>query len=1087
MAAGTGTLKQESKYTPRLFPVVVDQIAASEPEYPYIYQPKSSQLEDGWSPISFGELANAVNHVAHLIAKTVKTESKEKFPTLVYIGQNDVRTGIVALAAVKAGCQAFFVSPRNTTEGQRSLFRHTNCKHIWYGESFSAAVQTWTQGQDMSCWQVPVETEWLHAETSPFPYTKTFEEARFDPLVVLHTSGSTGIPKPIVVRQGALAIIDDHRVNLKSFCGGEYLWNYWKSHSTRLLSVFPPFHGAGVMVNFLTSPIYFKLPVVLPPKDQPLTAELVVKCLEHSGSDSALIPPSIIEELSTWEVGLSALGKLKFLTFGGGNLAKTAGDRLLQHGVTPVNAIGSTEHCTYASFFQSDLKNWQYFIFDTEEMGAVWRLHNAEDQSYELVLRRKDAHDPLNQGCFYTFPEKTEWATGDLYQAHLTRKNNWRFLGRADDIIVFSNGEKLNPVTIEAGVNGHPLIKGSLVVGQDQFQPALFLEPYTQPTSEDEATKLIEVIWPLIEELNEQTVAHGRISRQLVALTDPDVPLPRTPKGTVQRVAANGLYKKKADELFQRADIVDAADIHVLDVSSHDAILASLLTLLADKMKISHIKADEDFFSAGMDSLQVLTLTRLLKAGLEAAGVRVSSDAVAPRAVYSNSTPTRLAQYLYSVTHATMGNGEANGGEAKQADFAVWEGLVTKYTENLPARQGQADKPKPLEEGQTILVTGTTGSLGAYMLDTLCKLPSVKSVIALNRGQDGGASRQPGINGDRGLITDFSKVTFLGSDLSKPDLGLGKAAYDGLLETCDRIIHNAWPVNFNISVSTFEPYIRGVRNLVDFSSAAKKQVPIVFVSSIGSANGWTRPEPVPEEQLADPKLAVLGYGLSKMAGSLILDAAYQHSGVPSASVRVGQIAGSRGEKGKWNPHEFLPSMIASSVHMGILPIDLGTIDVVDWMPIEDVAGAMLDIAGITQTKALSDISGYFHLVNPQHAQWRDLAMAVQDFYRDRIRRLVSYEEWLETLERTAAADDAAAATSSTAGLATSAAVDKANLDKNPAAKLLDAFRGFVKDEAAGRKQVFFETKRMVEQSKTAARMEPVNAELMKMWCGQWNL
>jgi acyl-coenzyme A synthetase/AMP-(fatty) acid ligase len=50
---------------------------------------------------------------------------------------------------------------------------------------------------------------WLSEEEVPhFPYNKTFEEAEWDRLVVLHTSGSTGIPKPIVCRQGMLAIGD---------------------------------------------------------------------------------------------------------------------------------------------------------------------------------------------------------------------------------------------------------------------------------------------------------------------------------------------------------------------------------------------------------------------------------------------------------------------------------------------------------------------------------------------------------------------------------------------------------------------------------------------------------------------------------------------------------------------------------------------------------------------------------------------------------------------------------------------------------------------------------------------------------------
>lgn len=58
--------------------------------------------------------------------------------------------------------------------------------------------------------QFPV-ADWFPEETiEPFLYTKTFEEAEWDPLLILHTSGSTGLPKPIVVRQGMVAIGDKY-------------------------------------------------------------------------------------------------------------------------------------------------------------------------------------------------------------------------------------------------------------------------------------------------------------------------------------------------------------------------------------------------------------------------------------------------------------------------------------------------------------------------------------------------------------------------------------------------------------------------------------------------------------------------------------------------------------------------------------------------------------------------------------------------------------------------------------------------------------------------------------------------------------
>ena len=42
----------------------------------------------------------------------------------------------------------------------------------------------------------------------PYLYEKTFEEAAHDPIVIVHTSGTTGMPKPILWTHAIYATID---------------------------------------------------------------------------------------------------------------------------------------------------------------------------------------------------------------------------------------------------------------------------------------------------------------------------------------------------------------------------------------------------------------------------------------------------------------------------------------------------------------------------------------------------------------------------------------------------------------------------------------------------------------------------------------------------------------------------------------------------------------------------------------------------------------------------------------------------------------------------------------------------------------
>jgi acyl-coenzyme A synthetase/AMP-(fatty) acid ligase len=108
--------------------------------------------------------------------------------------------------------KALLISPRNSQEGQLSLFDKTECRVLAFPKSHRAMVQPLLQERDMQAVEVgPIENWFPEEEVEAFPYSKTFEEAEWDPFCVLHTSGSTGIPKPIIARQGMVAIADKYR------------------------------------------------------------------------------------------------------------------------------------------------------------------------------------------------------------------------------------------------------------------------------------------------------------------------------------------------------------------------------------------------------------------------------------------------------------------------------------------------------------------------------------------------------------------------------------------------------------------------------------------------------------------------------------------------------------------------------------------------------------------------------------------------------------------------------------------------------------------------------------------------------------
>lgn len=741
----------------------------------------------------------------------------------------------------------------------------------------------------------------------------------------------------------------------------------------------------------------------------------------------------------------------------------------------------------YPLYFQPRPELWQYFIIPADIIGADWRKSD-NDEAYRLVIKRQRP-EPGLQGIFYTFPDQDEFDTQDLYKPHPTLADHWTYYGRTDDIIVFSNGEKLNPVTMEETVIIHAHVQGALVVGSGRFQAGLLLEPVSPPKSEEESRALIDSVWSLVSQANQDTVAHGRIARHMIALTDHTKKFPRAGKGTIQRAAAIKLYEAEISLLYEQDCVLSSEELFPLDLSSDVSAAESILGLFKSNLGISLPELESDFFasgklllrvldsslyhieiltyaSKGVDSLQVINAARLLQASLRQLGHDAICDELLPKTIYNNPTPLRLGRYTRSLVHHDDGTPTHDDDDEIQQQLMTQ--LIEKFTRDFaPPKPG---RPEGSCQAQTVILTGSTGQLGSYLLDLLVQSPQVARIVCLNRAKDGGLERQQQGMAARGLVSNFTeKATFYHADISKPDFGLSDDLLQDLLQNADRWIHNAWPVNFNIPLESFEPHIRGVRNVADFAAQASKRVAVMFVSSVGTASRWdSAGGPVPESRLTDTSLADAGYGRSKMVAGLILEDAAVSGDFPAVILRVGQIAGpERGTAGIWNKHEWVPSLIASSLYLGALPSELGNASDIDWMPVEKIAALVLELAGISRPMVPADISGYYHGVNPRRTPWSVLAAVIKDHHgSSRIRELVSFSEWTRRLEesrRTCSTD----------------------LDRNPGIKLLDTYRGMVAALEAGRSAPRFATQRAEAQSPTMRQMQPISPDLMKQWSKQW--
>lgn len=135
-------------------------------------------------------------------------------------------------------------------------------------------------------------------------------------MVVLHTSGSTGMPKPIVLRQGTFAIGDAFH-DMPNYQGAQFFLKEFADRGKKIFLTLPMFHVAG-SAFFTLMTIYYGGQMRLGIPDQPVSAELVAECLSYADVDAAFLSPSILEELSLNDQGIEQLTKLSYVIFGGG-------------------------------------------------------------------------------------------------------------------------------------------------------------------------------------------------------------------------------------------------------------------------------------------------------------------------------------------------------------------------------------------------------------------------------------------------------------------------------------------------------------------------------------------------------------------------------------------------------------------------------------------------------------------------------------------------------------------------------------------------------------------------------------------------
>ena len=215
---------------------------------------------------------------------------------------------------------------------------------------------------------------------------------------------------------------------------------------------------------------------------------------------------------------------------------------------------------------------------------------------FELQFLKCDSHKPSRSNLEDVYG----FATNDLVEIHPDNRNLVKIVGRKDDQIMLSNGEKTNPGPIESIIDSDKHVKRSVMFGRSKPNNGIIVEPFDTQLNRN---ALIDLIWGTIERANEFSPQHSRLFKNFIILADPNRPFELTPKCNIKRKLTLEKYNEEIENVYKEAENInnDGYNGIVLDLKNVDE---SVKNTVADVLNVKNLDPSLDLFTQGCDSLQ---------------------------------------------------------------------------------------------------------------------------------------------------------------------------------------------------------------------------------------------------------------------------------------------------------------------------------------------------------------------------------------------------------------------------------------------------------------------------------------------------
>jgi acyl-CoA synthetase (AMP-forming)/AMP-acid ligase II len=311
-------------------PLTIDELIRQRsqeiPKEPIVSYP-SSGIE--YVDYTSRELDIFAHRVAQIYKSLIPQRLSSSAPETVVglLGLSNFDYFISILALTKLGHTVLFLSTRISIAAYTSLLKTTGAKYLLVDSLFQeTAAQV-----KKTCESVQVH-DITSAGTYNYPIVNENIDTRLclhlQPEVeakkmswIIHSSGSTGLPKPIYQTHNAA------------------LNNYASNLNLRGFITLPLYHAHGLSSVFRS--LYSKKQIYIYSASLPLTHQNLLNVMQKYRFDIFYGVPYALKLLGESSKGVAALARLKVVMFGGSACPDALGDKLVNQGVNLISHYGT--------------------------------------------------------------------------------------------------------------------------------------------------------------------------------------------------------------------------------------------------------------------------------------------------------------------------------------------------------------------------------------------------------------------------------------------------------------------------------------------------------------------------------------------------------------------------------------------------------------------------------------------------------------------------------------------------------------------------------------------------------------------------